>query len=141
MSDHPKFFSEDWCQSAVALRTQAMADAELKAVKNPDKFDHVLAFEITDRPDTIVHLEYKGAQLVGLSATALAEESLVWVRFRGNLDVYREAVNGPTSASNLVLRGKLKLAKGSITDAIKNAKPLNVVTHNWWGAIPTDWDA
>lgn len=34
---------------------------------------------------------------------------------RGNLDVFQEAVAGKTSASNLI-------------------------TRNWWGAVPADWD-
>ena len=58
----------------------------------------------------------------------------------GKLEHFREAVEGSTSASNLVMRGGLKLAKGSMTDAVKNAKSMNFIMRNWWGVVPTDWD-
>jgi hypothetical protein len=140
MSEPLKFFSEAWCSTALALRTDEIVAGEYKTVKKPDGFDHILAFEVIDRPGLITHLEYKDARAVGFSATERPEESRVWVRFRGKLEHFREAVEGSTSASNLVMRGGLKLAKGSMTDAIKNAKSMNFIMRNWWGVVPTDWD-
>ena len=105
MSEPLKFFSEAWCSTALALRTDEIVVGEYKTVKKPDGFDHILAFEVIDRPDLIAYLEYKDARAVGFSATERPDESRVWVRFRGKLEHFREAVEGSTSASNLVMRG------------------------------------
>jgi len=140
MTDQLKFFSEEWCDAALAAHVGALAEAEAKAVKDPANFNRVIAFEIADRPDLVTHLEYAGGRAVSWrSATNLFDEDRVCACFRGKVEHFREAAEGKTPAANLVMGGKVRLAKGSMKDAIENAKALNIIIRAW-GDLPTDWD-
>jgi hypothetical protein len=137
VSEQLKFFSDDWCAAALSCRD---GDGERKVTKNPDSFTHVLAFEVTDRPELVTHMQYVAGHAVKFSATDLVEEDQVWARFKAKAEHFREAVEGRTPAANLVMRGSMRLVKGSMKDAIANAEALNVIVRNW-GKVPTDWDA
>lgn len=137
MSEQLKFFSDEWCAAALATRD---SDAERKATKDPETFTHVLAFEVTDRPELITHMQYVAGDVVKFSASDLVEDDQVWARFKAKIEHYREAVEGRTPAANLVMGGKMRLVKGSMKDAIANAEAVNVIARNW-GNVPTDWDA
>ena len=137
MSEQLKFFSDEWCAAALANRD---GDGERKATKDPDTFTHVLAFEVTDRPELVTHLQYAAGNAVKFSASDLVEEDQVWARFKAKAEHFREAAEGRTPAANLVMRGSMRLAKGAMKDAIENAEALNVIVRNW-GNVPTDWDA
>lgn len=142
MTDQLKFFSEEWCAAALAAHEGELAAREAKAVKDPANFDHIIAFEVTDRPDLVTHLEYVGARAASwrsADAANLFDEDRVWARFRGKAEHFREAAEGKTPAANLVMAGKVRLVKGAMKDAIENAQALNIILRAW-GDLPTGWD-
>jgi hypothetical protein len=133
-----KFFSEPWCQEA--LRSERVLSEEMvKVFRDPAKFNHVMAFEVTDRPGVAVQGKYVEARIQWWTAENLLPEDEVWAVFKGKLEHYRQAVADGTAAASLVMTGKLRLAKGSMIDAVKNAKAMNALMRHW-GTVPTDWD-
>jgi hypothetical protein len=139
MTEQLKFFSDEWCGAAAAAHHGDLAVRQSKALKDPVNFTHVIAFGVTDRPDLISHVQIVGGRVVSWSATNLYPEDEVWVRFQGKVEHFRDAAEGRTPAANLVMGGKVRLAKGTMKDAIENAKALNVLI-GAWGDLPTDWD-
>jgi hypothetical protein len=137
MTEH-KFFSEDWCQ--VALKTeQALTEEMLREVKGFDKFSHIMAFEVADRPGVIVHGEYIEGHIQTWTAENLFPEDKVWVMFKGKLANFQEAVTGNSTTLSLVMKQKLRLVKGSMKDSIENAPAMDRLLRHW-GTVPTDWD-
>lgn len=139
MTDQLKFFSDEWCAAAAAAHVGDFALRQRKALKDPANFNHVIAFQVTDRPDLITHVQILDGRVVSWSATNLHPEDEVWVRFQGKIDHFREAAEGKTPAANLVMGGKVRLLKGTMKDAIENAQALNILI-GAWGDVPTNWD-
>lgn len=139
MTNQLKFFSDEWCAAAAAAHQGELAVRQAKALKDPANFNRVLAFGVTDRPDLISHVEVVAGRVVSWSATNLFPEDQVFASFQGKVEHFREAAEGKTPAANLVMGGKVRLVKGSMKDAIENAKALNVLI-GAWGDVPTNWD-
>ena len=139
MTGKLKFFSDEWCAAAAAAHHGELAVRQAKALKDPANFNRVLAFGVTDRPDLISHVEVVAGRVVSWSATNLFPEDQVFASFQGKVEHFREAAEGKTPAANLVMGGKVRLVKGSMKDAIENARALNVLI-GAWGDLPTDWD-
>jgi hypothetical protein len=78
-------------------------------------------------------------RVVGWPATDLRPDDEVFASFRGKVEDFREAAEGRTPAANLVMGGKVRLVRGTMKDAIENARALNVLI-GAWGDLPTDWD-
>jgi hypothetical protein len=139
MTDQLKFFSEEWCTAAAAAHEGDLARRQAKALKDPANFDRVLAFGVTDRPDLVTHVEIVAGKVVNWTATDFYPDDRIFASFRGSAADFREAAEGRTPAANLVMGGKVRLVKGTMKDAIENAKALNVLI-GAWGDLPTDWD-
>jgi hypothetical protein len=139
MTDQLKFFSEEWCAAAAAAHHGELAVRQEKALKDPANFNRVLAFGVTDRPDLTSHCEVAAGRVVNWTATNLYPEDQVFASFQGKVEHFREAAEGKTPAANLVMGGKVRLVKGTMKDAIENARALNVLI-GAWGDLPTDWD-
>jgi hypothetical protein len=139
MADQLKFFSDEWCAAAAAAHHGELAVRQAKALKDPANFNRVLAFGVTDRPDLISHVEVVAGRVVSWSATNLFPEDQIFASFQGKVEHFREAAEGETPAANLVMGGKVRLVKGTMKDAIENARALNVLI-GAWGDLPTDWD-
>jgi hypothetical protein len=139
MTDKLKFFSDEWCAAAAAAHQGDLAARQAKALKDPANFNRVLAFGVTDRPDLISHVEVVAGRVVNWSASNLYPEDQVFAAFQGKVEHFREAAEGKTPAANLVMGGKVRLVKGTMKDAIENARALNVLI-GAWGELPTDWD-
>jgi putative sterol carrier protein len=137
MAEH-KFFSEEWCQEALKSE-QALPDKVLKEFKNAPKFTHIMGFEVTDRPGVAVQGDYIKGRVQSWTSKNLLPQEQLWALFKGKLENYREAVTGKTPAVNLVMSGKIRLAKGTMKDALENAKGLDILLRHW-GTVPTDWD-
>ena len=116
-----------------------LAVRQAKALKDPANFNRVLAFGVTGRPDLISHVEVVAGRVVNWSATNLYPEDQIFASFQGKVEHFREAAEGKTPAANLVMGGKVRLVKGTMKDAIENARALNVLI-GAWGDLPTDWD-
>jgi hypothetical protein len=130
------FFSQPWCEAALAAENAATADI-FKRFRKGAEFTHVLALEVADRPGVLSHVEYVAGRAVAWTAGAYDEE-LVWARFSGNLEAWTTVSEGRAKASNLVMAGKLKLTKGAMKDALENAAPFDRLVA-CFGAVPTDW--
>jgi hypothetical protein len=139
MTERLKFFSEEWCAAAAAAHQGELAVRQAKALKDPDNFNRILAFGVTDRPNLVTHVEIVAGRVVNWSATNLYPDDRLFASFQGKIEYFREAANGTTPAANLVMGGKVRLVKGTMKDAIENAKALNVLI-GAWGDLPTDWD-
>ena len=139
MTDQLKFFSEEWCAAAAAAHQGDLAVRQSKALKDPANFHRILGFGVTDRPDLVTHVEVVGGRVVSWSATNLFPEEQVFASFQGKVEHFREAAEGKTPAANLVMGGKVRLVRGTMKDAIENARALNVLI-GAWGDLPTDWD-
>jgi hypothetical protein len=139
MTSQLKFFSEEWCAAARAAYEGELGDRASKALKNAATFTNVLGFGVTDRPDTINHVEVVSGRVVNWTATNLHPEDQVFAAFHGAVEDFRAAAEGKTPAANLVMGGKLRLVRGTMKDAIENARALNVIIAAW-GDLPTDWD-
>lgn len=139
MTAELKFFSEEWCAAVLASHPGELAEQARKGLKDPANFNHVLAFGIPDRPDLTNHVEIVDGLVVNWTTTELVPEDQIFASFRGTVEHFREAAEGKTPAANLVMGGKLRLIRGTMKDAIENARALNVMIAAW-GDIPTDWD-
>jgi hypothetical protein len=139
VTDKLKFFSEDWCAAAAAAHQGDLAVRQAKALRDPAKANYILAFEVADRPDLISHVEIVAGHVKNWSATNLYPEDQIFARFVAPIEHFRDAAEGRTPAANLVMGGKMRLAKGTMKDAIENARALNVLL-GAWGELPTDWD-
>ena len=139
MANPLKFFSDEWCAAALAAHHGELAERQIKAVKDPANFNHLIVFEVTDRPDLVTELQYTGGRAVSWSAANDHGEDQAWARFRGAIEHYREAADGTIAAAGLVMAGKLRLVKGSMRDAVENAQALNIIIRAW-GDLPTDWN-
>lgn len=139
MTDKLKFFSDEWCAAAAAAHHGDLAARQAKALKDPANFNRILAFGVTDRPDLISHVEVVAGRVVNWSASNLYPEDQIFAGFQGTVEHFREAAEGKTPAANLVMGGKVRLVKGTMKDAIENARALNVLI-GAWGELPTDWD-
>jgi hypothetical protein len=139
MTSQLKFFSEEWCAAAAAAYEGELGDRAAKALKDPANFNNILGFGVTGRPDSINHVEIVGGRVVNWTATNLYPEDQIFAAFQGSVEHYREAAEGKTPAANLVMGGKVRLVRGTMKDAIENAKALNVIIAAW-GDLPTDWD-
>ncbi|MFC5731470.1 MULTISPECIES: hypothetical protein [Nocardioides] len=139
MTDQLKFFSEEWCAAAAAAHEGDLARRQAKALKDPANFNRVLAFSVTERPDLVTHVEIVAGRVVNWTATDFYPDDRIFASFRGATADFREAAEGRTPAANLVMGGKVRLVKGTMKDAIENAKALNVLI-GAWGDLPTDWD-
>jgi hypothetical protein len=139
MTDQLKFFSDEWCAAAAAAHHGDLAVRQAKALKDPANFNRILAFGVTDRPDLTSHVEIVAGRVVSWSATNLFPEDQIFASFQGKVEHFRDAAQGKTPAANLVMGGKVRLVKGTMKDAIENARALNVLI-GAWGDLPTDWD-
>lgn len=139
MTEQLKFFSEEWCAAAAAAHHGELAVRQSKALKDPATFNRILAFAVTDRPDLVTHVEIVAGHVVKWSATNLYPDDQIFAAFQGKVEHFREAAEGKTPAANLVMGGKVRLVKGTMKDAIENAKALNVLI-GAWGDLPTDWE-
>jgi hypothetical protein len=139
MTDQLKFFSDEWCAAAAAAHQSELAVRQAKALKDPANFNRILAFGVTDRPDLTSHVEIVAGRVVSWSATNLFPDDQIFASFQGKVEHFREAADGKTPAANLVMGGKVRLVKGTMKDAIENARALNVLI-GAWGDLPTDWD-
>jgi len=139
MTDQLRFFSEEWCAAAAAAHHGELAARQSKALKDPANFHRVLAFGVTGRPDLLTHVEVAAGRVVNWTATNLYPDDRIFAAFQGETEHFREAAEGRTPAANLVMGGKVRLVKGTMKDAIENAKALNVLI-GAWGDLPTDWD-
>lgn len=139
MTDQLKFFSEEWCAAAAAAHQGELAVRQSKALKDPANFNRILGFGVTDRPDLVTQVEVVAGRVVSWSATNLHPEDQVFASFQGKVEHFREAAEGGTPAANLVMGGKVRLVRGTMKDAIENARALNVLI-GAWGDLPTDWD-
>lgn len=139
MTDQLKFFSEEWCAAAAAAHQGELAERQSNALKDPANFNRILGFGVTDRPDLVTHVEVVAGRVVSWSATNLHPEDQLFASFQGKVEHYREAAEGRTPAANLVMGGKVRLVRGTMKDAIENARALNVLI-GAWGDLPTDWD-
>lgn len=139
MTGQLKFFSDEWCAAAAAAHEGELAVRQAKALKDPANFNRILAFGVTDRPDLTSHVEIVAGRVVSWSATKLFPEDQIFASFQGKVEHFREAADGKTPAANLVMGGKVRLVKGTMKDAIENARALNVLI-GAWGDLPTDWD-
>lgn len=132
-----KFFSEEWCEQALAAEKEASTQI-YAGFKDPSTFTHVMSVECTDRPGLITHIEYVQGRAKSWS-TKLWPEDDVWARFTADLETWRSAAEGDEQGSSLIMAGKIKLAKGLMKSLVENADAFN----NWvlsWGDVPTDWD-
>lgn len=139
MTDLLKFFSEEWCAAAAAAHVGDLAVRQAKALKDPARFNRILSFGVTDHPELATQVEIVAGRVVSWSASAPFPEDQVFASFHGKLEHFREAAEGKTPAANLVMGGKVRLVRGTMKDAIENAKALNVLI-GAWGDLPTDWD-
>jgi hypothetical protein len=139
MTDQLKFFSDEWCAAAAAAHQGELAVRQAKALKDPANFNRILSFGVTDRPDLTSHVEIVAGRVVSWSATNLFPEDQIFASFQGKVEHFREAAEGKTPAANLVMGGKVRLVRGTMKDAIENARALNVLI-GAWGDLPTDWD-
>jgi hypothetical protein len=139
MTDQLKFFSEEWCAAAAAAHHGDLAKRQAKALKDPNNFNRILEFGVTDRPDLVTHCEVVAGRVVSWTATNLHPQDQIFASFQGKIEDLRAAAEGKTPAANLVMGGKVRLLKGTMKDAIENAKALNVLI-GAWGDLPTDWD-
>jgi hypothetical protein len=139
MTHKLKFFSDEWCAAAVAAHHGDLAVRQAKALKDPANFNRILAFGVTDRPGLISHVEVVAGRVVNWSATNLYPEDQIFASFQGKVEHFREGAEGKTPAANLVMGGKVRLVKGTMKEAIENARALNVLI-GAWGDLPTDWD-
>lgn len=133
----PKFFSKEWCEQALVAEQAAGTDI-YNGFKEPESFTHVLALECIDRPELITHIKY----VAGRSATwttDLFPEDEVWVRFRAKVEFWKQAAEGVKPGSDLIMGGRIKLTKGTMTSAVENAGAFNHFVASW-GKVPTDWD-
>ncbi|MFI5626404.1 hypothetical protein ACIA03_23295 [Nocardioides sp. NPDC051685] len=139
MTDQLKFFSEEWCAAAAAAHVGELAEQASKALRDAANFNHILGFGVTDRPDLTNHVEIVAGRVVNWSTTNVYPDDQLLASFQGKVEHYREAAEGKTPAANLVMGGKVRLIRGTMKDAIENAKALNVIIAAW-GDLPTDWD-
>lgn len=139
MTNELKVFSEEWCAAVVAAHPGELAEQARKGLKDPANFNNILAFEVSDRPDLTNHAEIVNGYVANWTATNLFPEDEIFASFQGTLETYREAAEGKTPAANLVMGGKLRLIRGTMKDAIENARALNVMIAAW-GDMPIDWD-
>jgi hypothetical protein len=123
MTDQLKFFSDEWCAAAAAAHQSELAVRQAKALKDPANFNRILAFGVTDRPDLTSHVEIVAGRVVSWSATNLFPDDQIFASFQGKVEHFRE----------------VRLVKGTMKDAIENARALNVLI-GAWGDLPTDWD-
>jgi hypothetical protein len=131
-----KLFSPEWC--AQALVAENAASAEITSLfKDASAFTHVLAFEVSDRPDVVSHLRYEGGKCVAWTADLYPEDE-VWARFSAQLVHWQNAAAASPVASKLVMIGKMKLSKGALKDAIANAKAFDRIVQ-CFSAVDTDW--
>lgn len=132
-----KFFSEQWCEKALAAEKEANEQI-YKGFKDPVSFTHVMSVECSDKPGLLTQIEYVQGRAVSWRATSWPEDQ-VWVRFVADLATWRSAAEGDEQGSTLIMAGKIKIAKGLMKDLVENADAFN----NWvlsWGDVPTDWD-
>jgi len=130
------FFSPEWC--AQALDAEHAASPEITTLfKDASAFTHVLALEVADRPDVVVHLNYEAGTCMALTANRYPEDE-VWVRFSAGLEHWQQAVSGSVTASKLVMTGKMKLAKGALKDVIANQAAFDRIVA-CFGAVDTNW--
>ncbi|HSV41596.1 MAG TPA: hypothetical protein VLI04_22720 [Nocardioidaceae bacterium] len=139
MTEQLKFFSEEWCTAAAAAHHGELAVRQSKALKDAANFNRVLAFTVAGRPDLTTHVEIVAGRVVNWTATDLFPDDQIFASFQGKAEHFREAAEGKTPAANLVMGGKVRLVKGTMKDAIENARALNVLI-GAWGDLPTDWD-
>jgi hypothetical protein len=139
MADQLKFFSDEWCAAAAAAHHGDLAVRQAKALRDPAKANFILAFGVVDRPDLISQVEIVAGHVKSWSATNLYPEDQIFARFIATLEQFRDAAEGRTPAANLVMGGKVRLTKGTMKNAIENARAMNVLI-GAWGDLPTDWD-
>jgi hypothetical protein len=139
MTGQLKFFSEEWCAAAAAAHQSELAVRQAKALRDPAKANFILAFEVVDRPDLVTHVEIVAGHVKSWTATNLHAEDQIFASFLGTIQHYRDAAEGKTPAANLVMGGKVRLTRGTMKNAIENARALNVLLAAW-GDLPTDWD-
>src|SRR5205823_14174492 len=139
MTEQLKFFSDEWCAAAAAAHQGDLAVRQAKALRDPAKANYILAFAVVDRPDIVSQVEIVAGHVKSWSATKLYPEDKIFARFIGSIENFRDAAEGRTPAANLVMGGKMRLTKGTMKDAIENARALNVLI-GAWGDLPTDWD-
>ena len=132
-----KFFSEEWCQ--LALEAEEKSSRQIySGFKDPATFTHIMSVECKDRSGLLTQIEYVAGKAQSWRPTPWPEDE-VWVRFIADVDVWHSAAEGDEQGSDLIMAGKIKIAKGLMKDLIENADAFN----NWvlsWGDVPTDWD-
>jgi hypothetical protein len=139
VTDKLKFFSEEWCAAAAAAHHGELAVRQAKALRDPASATYIIAFEVVDRPDLVTHVEIVAGHVESWTATNLYPEDKIFASFLGAIDHFRDAAEGRTPAANLVMGGKVRLTRGTMKNAIENARALNVLV-GAWGDLPTDWD-
>jgi len=137
MTEH-KFFSEEWCQEALKSE-QVLTEEMLKEVKGFNKFTHIMGFEVIGRPGMVVQGDYIEGRIQSWTSKNLVPEDKVWLLFRARLEHFREAVTGNSPTLNLVMRGKLRLAKGSMKESLESTPAMDRLLRHW-GTVPTDWN-
>ena len=89
--------------------------------------------------DAVFGSKIVAGHVVSWTASNFFDEDQIFAAFHATIDHFREAAEGRTPAANLVMGGKMKLVRGTMKDAIENARALNVLI-GAWGDLPTDWD-
>ena len=131
-----QFFSPEWCAQALSAENAASPEI-LSRFKEASAFTHVLALEVSDRPDVVSHLRYEEGRCVAWTANLYPEDE-VWVRFSAPLEQWQNAASGAATASKLVMTGKMKLTKGALKDVIANQAAFDRIVQ-CFSTIDTDW--
>jgi putative sterol carrier protein len=136
MSDNLKFFSQEWCDAAIAMINTN--EVMYKGFKDPATFTNKMEFGCIGREDVACHLEWEKAKVVSWTPRKFDEGDL-WLVINGSLETWRKVASGDAEGGKLLLAGKVKFAKGPMSAAIENAGAFNAFLLAW-GQVPTDWD-
>jgi len=130
------FFSPQWC--AQALVAEHAASPEITSLfQDASAFTHVLALEVSDRPDLVTHLRYEQGTCVAWTADRYPEDE-VWIRFSATLEHWQQAASGSVAASKLVMTGRMKLTRGALKDVIANQAAFDHIVQ-CFSTIDTTW--
>lgn len=130
------FFSPEWCDAAKEVANAN--DAMYEGFKDASTFSHVMALGVVGHPEIGSEVEFEKGRIVSWSPGSI-ENSDAWAILNGDIDSWRKCAEGQARGQQLLMAGKIKLAKGPIGSAIENASALN----NWllsWGQVETDWN-
>ena len=132
-----KFFSEEWCQEAMAKINAN--DAVYKGFKDAGSFTHKMYFKVLDGPETKTYFTFNAGKLTEWTTKEIHDPSEIAFGLGGKIEHFREAAEGRTEGGKLLMGGKLKILDGNIQLAIQNAGAFNNFLLSF-GQVDTDWD-